>query len=86
MSALLFIVFKVRPCEELVSLVQFPWTGSWTWGFRPFAPQRGDLLGHDILHFWVTARGLGVWDLKRPQVQAQSLFTGNTFYFSWVNI
>lgn len=50
----------VRTCF----LVQFPWTGSWTWGLNPFAPQRGDLLGHDILHTsgsHAVGWGCGIW-------------------------
>ena len=43
------LFFKVRPCENFF-LVQFPWTGELDMGLEPFAPQRGDLHGHDILH------------------------------------
>ena len=80
------LFFKVRPCENLFpGAVSLDWgAGHGAWTFcssegRPPWPWYP-------AHFWVTARGLGVRDLKRPQVQVQVFLQEIHFYFSWVNI
>lgn len=76
------LLFKVRPCENLLpGAVSLDWgAGHGAWTFcssegrpsRPWYPAR----------LWITAHGLGVWNLTRPQVQVQVFLQDIHFYFS----